>query len=273
MPHVKATMLFSLTTAPDNGLDNARTGGWSESWYFSGTIAETVTAFTSGAGALCPLRAALLPATASIMGQRYQTVDPLPVGAAISRARDFPGRPVLVTDVPQMALLISCVGVAVPNVKHFVMRGVPDENVVGGEFKPVVSYANALELFLAKLGTFKFKGMDSTVPKIAVSEVNTAAGTCTTKVPHNFVVGDRVRFTGLQNSQTVKSFSEERTVISIPTVNTFVFASQLIGFTYTIGFVRKKTTIYIPVDPANSEVQRATVRKVGRPFDQYVGRR
>ena len=75
MPYVKCTALFELVTGTEtrSGISRPRTGGWSESWYYSGDVPQARAAFRR----VCTRRAALLSPGGKIVGQRYQRADPV----------------------------------------------------------------------------------------------------------------------------------------------------------------------------------------------------
>jgi len=272
MPITKVTNLFKMSTIGTGEQATGRSGGWSEGWYFNGDISGAITKNTAGGG-LAQTRARLLCATASIIGQRYQLVSPLPVGPSVSRGKEFPGDPNFPTDIPQMALLSTMTGVGVANVKHHIMRGLPDIMVLFGEFIPTQSYKSKLFDYFQALAGFSFKGLDLSVAKVAIISFNEVTGLVTTAAAHGFAVDEEAGFTGLKELPNDPASQQTRQVIEVPSSTTFKVLPRPLGRTFVIGFVRRKVSVYPAVDPTNSDWERVITRKVGRPFDQFRGRR
>ena len=271
----KVTMLFQLVTQDVSVVGAAaRVAGWSESWYFEGDLTSALEA-TVNKGGLCSVRAQLLPASAAIVGQRYQQVDPAPVGNSITRSKVFPGLSTLPTDVPQMALLISVPGVGVKNVKHYEMRGVPDSMVTTGEFSPSGPYEKALKNFFNALGAWKFKGQDFSQPLHIIQNINTA-GEITTVTQPAWGNPSVARLTRMKTSVGLSLPGETRNIIGIIKVPPGAQGLIIDWPTDQVvksGFARKVVAIYPTVSINDVEVERVVVRKVGRPFDLYRGRR
>src|SRR4051812_2176397 len=96
----KYTAIFELSTNNSNTAQGHRVGGWSETVYYNGSVnAVNIAQFTN----LCQRRARFLPASAAVVGQRYQNIDP--VGGASTGSVRFPGNANYGNDVPQMSLL------------------------------------------------------------------------------------------------------------------------------------------------------------------------
>jgi len=267
----KVTNIFKLNTLGSTGENTARTGGWTESWYFNGDITGAINANTRASG-LAAVRARLLPYSGDIVGQRYQHVDPLPVGAAVSRGKEFPGNIAFATDIPQMSLLVTIIGVGVPNTKHHIVRGIPDDQVKFGEYLPNAVFKGLMFDYLDVLRGFSFKGIDTTIAKVPIVSFNEITGLVTTAGVHGFAVDEIAAFTGLKELPNDPAIQLTRPVIEVPSSTTFKVPALPLGRNFVIGFVRRKVTIYPAVDGLSSSVERAITRKVGRPFDQFRGR-
>jgi hypothetical protein len=269
MAIVKATMLIQLASATSTPASPThRIGGWSESWYFLGSAADARDTMIN-AGGLCQRRAAMLPTGGIILGQRFQLVDP--PGPSVTLARAFPASSGRTSDIPQMALYINCPGVGAGNIKRALHRGVPDVMVTEGEYDPSPTYAAAVLAYISALGLWRFRALDLTEPLIEVVSV-TAGGLFTTLTDHGFLTADRVTLKGVISDATLTAIGGRYKVLSVPTPTTFTVQGwPAVGATG--GGVRKVVVIYPLVDAANTSPVRATTRKVGRPFDQYRGRR
>jgi hypothetical protein len=266
----KCTMLIQLATnvsQPTN--PDRRIGGWSESWYSIGSL-SLAQSNLNGPGGLCQTRAAMLPIGATIVGQRLQLVDPKPVGPTITTAKNFPGSSGLKADTPQQALLMNCPGSGVSNVKHAVLRGIPDPVIIEGEYSPTVAYFTAVVNFMKSLSQFSFRGRDLTLPSLDIISI-TALGLIQFAAAVPFNPLDRIRIKLVTPAVGQNRVGGVFVASGIPTATTV----QLLAWPFgagTGGFARKDATVYPIVDLPGTEVERVIVRKVGRPFTQYRGR-
>jgi hypothetical protein len=271
----KITLLFQQSTGidPTQPGINKHIGGWSESVYSGESDIAVVRAklFTAGSWGigLCPARAALLSQFGQIVGQRILQVAPS-AGRAQTSNFSFPGG-TEDTDVPQMALQCSAAGVGVVNVRHFSMRGIPDAQVKFGEFYPSPAYANAVSVYFTELQNWRFRGQDLTAAFADVATIDVTGLVTLPAITVPFGVGDQVQFRGLKADGTNQPFSLKGFVAAVPTVNTFTLRNFTAPPSHG-GQVRKVSYfLYLMGTPMS--VDRAAVRKVGRPFFQYRGRR
>lgn len=274
MPIFKCTMVFRLSTDPSSGDDaDVRVAGWSESWYADvGTVASAISRFTTGAGGnggLCGQRAALLPTTAVIVGQRYSQVDP--PGPAQSAAVRFPGRSGQRTDVPQMALLCTVGAIDRLNIRRLILRGIPDARVEGGEIVFTNSYRQALTRFFNGLNGWNFRGRDlSQVARTIVSI--TAGGLCKTELNNILADGDMARV--LRTNFLGGGQGGKRVKVTVPGLPGDEVTLQGWDLGACIGGkIRKDAIIYPRVDPSRIEFSRVITRRAGRPSNAFRGRR
>jgi hypothetical protein len=271
---VKLTMLFQLTTNISHPLSpNRRIGGWSESWYFPGQDAAAARAAAlNGVGnipSIMSTRAGFLPNGAAIIGARFQVVDPR--GPSQSIGVSLPGTYNVESDVPQMALLVRIPGVGVNNVRTTILRGLPDDRVREGELFATQAFAVAIGAWVTSLPPWRFRGRDLSQPTIKMISIS-STGVVATETPHGYGMGDMVRI-----SRTVLSsgdFGGGRFQVSVlgPGALTFTVLNWDQGLGLG-GSVRKDGIIYPQPDISNLSFQRVVVRKVGRPFVGYRGRR
>jgi len=268
MAWTKYTMLFEARTSfGATNTTRSRVGGWSESWYDS-LFSEAIKAEFL---VLCEKRAALLPAGASVVGQRYQEVDP--IGATSTGSRVFPGTAGLQADIPQMSLLLRIPGSSVKNFKPFYLRGLPDARVVLGEYSPASGYTAALTQFLDYLQGWNFRGRNlanAAVPILTISNV----GAYQLEADSPAAEGDMVRV--LRCTLANGNFFGGRFRIATKlTARTGTLADWSAGAA-TKGRMRIDAIVY-PGVPAgltpDDVVSRVVTRKVGRPFAEYSGRR
>lgn len=277
MATFKMTMLFnhvSGISSPNQPLH--RTGGWSESWYKDGnSVSDIVAAFT-GTGvaaqagvALGPARAALLPFGASITGIRVQSV--VPAAPAQSIGILLPGQAGNLADVPQMAVLLACPGLGVNNIRRVALRGIPDAQVIEGEASYTGPYLGQLQTFIALLNSWKFRGRDLSQPLNKIVSI-TALGVITFEGNVTYSPLDFVRILKAKDSTgNLRGGRFQITVVG-PNSNQVTIGGWPFGAT-TGGSARKDAVVYPLVDSANTKANRVVVKKVGRPFVAYRGRR
>lgn len=261
---VKCTMLFSLATNTSGQSLGRRIGGWSESVYDN---TDNINTTQRTFALLCQARAGMLPVGAAVIGQRYQIVNP--VGGTTTTKRVFPGT-IAPADVPQMAAQFSCPGVGVPNVRLFTLRGMPDANVVEGEFKPTPEYLAAFNLFKNRLRNWYFRGRALTNLEVPIVSISSAGV---------FVLGAALTFDELNKIRIFKAkeTSFDTTISGLFTVLTKTsstggtFANWTHG-NRVDGTCRVDGVIYPQIQALQASDITVTVRKVGRPFNQYRGR-
>ena len=272
----KATMLFRLaTTVSDVTSEAKRIGGWSESYYYSGPDAPSmIDAFAFAGGedgkSLCGKRAHLLPTGAAIVGQRYQLLDP--VGASQSTNKVFPGDSNLLCDVPQMALLCKAPGVGVINIRQLILRGIPDIRVHEGEYSPSATFRSALQGFFSGLKQWRFRAKDQTALKYKVSAIS-ALGIINFEGPVPVLaVNDVITLSGVKTAsgQTINGQFQVKNIL--PLTGQVELFNWVAG-ACTLGKLQKVQVVFPSIDGDKITVGRVIVRKVGRPFGQYVGRR
>lgn len=274
---IKCTALFQLSTNVDfPNLPAHRIGGWSESWYYIGSsIPNAIQAFASPGTALFPFswcagRAALLPGGAAIIGQRYQQVAP--VGQSQTAGGIYPGSAGEAADIPQQALLCSIPAVGAGNIKRFTLRGIPDARIIEGEFQGTQSFTQSLNNFFFVLGNFQFRARDLTQPTANIVSIS-AAGLVTCEAAATFNVNDMVR---VLRTRTVDGdlLGGRFQVASVgPGNNVFTLANWSPAEATTGGRVRRDSIVFLPADNTRAAAYRAVIRKVGRPFGAYRGRR
>lgn len=266
MPVTKCTMLLEVLTKPDD--PNARirrVGGWSESWYWDDVLsASKLAAFNE----LCQARANLLGLGGRVKGQRFQLVDPS--GSAQTQGRVFASNRTEQTDQPGVALQLAIKGTGVTNVRRSHLRGIPDAMVKGGEWTPEGDFNLTLNHFLVKLSAWKFRARDLSQPRVLVNNI-TSGGVVTFFSDLALAVGDRVTFNKVQDT----SGNRFRGTFRVGVASTLRQVT-LIGWPYgdvTGGTAQKLVIIYPAMPRSGMVAEKISFRKVGRPFDQFRGRR
>jgi len=266
MPTFKMTMLMELQTNPSGTSVGARIGGWSESWYWDNALTVGKSAFQN----LCQKRAALLPTSARVTGQRYQQVGPS-VGASQIDSRIYPGLSATATDVPQMAILVK-VGATggLNNIRNWVMRGLPDARVVEGEYAPSVAFTTAFTAYANALSGFLFRGKNLAADQAEINFID-ANGVATLNGPLATSAGTMVQIKRTIDANE-HSFSGRFKVGTGPTSSVVPLINWQAGLTQG-GIMQLYQIIYPNVDISNVTLGRVIVKKVGRPFTGYRGRR
>lgn len=266
----RITYLFQLvTTAANLGLARPHIAGWSETIWDNNT--SDITSFIE---ALARARARCLPNGATIIGYRRQIFDLqpnriIPAGSA-TFAMNLPGTAGNQADIPQMGLSCTVRTSASINTRRFVLRGIPDAQVVTGEFDPSATYLHSLNQYLSELraGSWDFVCRDLNLPSYRV--VGIIAGVITVSGPHAIPVGAFVRLLRVRD-QEGSSVTGVYRVTSVTDPNTLVVANwggQIVGVS---GAIRQDQFAIYPI--TGFAIGRITTRRVGRPFEQYRGRR
>lgn len=251
--------------------DKNRAGGWSESWYGDFTLDAARVAFD----AVEKERAKMLPNGIIIVGQRFTVLsDPQSIhGKSVSTNNEYPGAFGFIKDVPQMALLCRVRGDGVPNVKRYTLRGVPDQLVVGGEYIGSSAFDPAFNGFANQLRTqaFRFRALDNSQAIVGLQGI-LSDGTYSLAASLALNVGDYITILRCrdQNGHAVTGTFQVATVTSGVGGKLANWKGQVV---IGSGAVRKRVFIYPTLNAATNTILRSIVKKVGRSFFQYRGRR
>lgn len=263
MATFKCTALFEIATNPSGTTAGRRLAGWSESWLDTGEFSFVRRDWNTW----CSLRAACLPDSGRIVGQRFQQIDP--VGSSVSTGRQFLGLSQQKTDIPSVSLLCK-IGVSdAPNVRQMILRGIPDINIKEGEYNPEPPFpANLVALANYTTG-YKFFGrvLDAQQATIDNIDVNGVV-TTTAAFPLTAPVYVTVLRTLDDNGRKIGGTFRVNTVGS-------TFAFTLVGWTGGIthgGKVRLALTSLFTVQGGLFVPVRAITKKVGRPSGGFVGK-
>jgi hypothetical protein len=145
--------------------------------------------------------------------------------------------------------------------------------MVDGEFAPDVGFASKLQDYFTQLGNWSFLGQDLDILYQDCVSIDAATGVVTVAQPITVSAGDTVQFQNVIRNSTFEKLSFKAKVTT-GIVAGLVFAIQsppALGTTK--GKVRRVAYKLFTMDATTAQATRATVRKVGRPFGQYRGRR
>jgi hypothetical protein len=278
---IKVVVLFQQVTVP--GYSNASIGlagrshiaGWSESfWFPSNDAAALWRALTTGPvggvnWGFLQIRADLMTANASIVGVRLYEGG---TGKGNFRAISYPGLyGANVSDIPQMAILAYIGLTGSTRARRLTLRGVPDEMATGGEFTPTSAYAARLATLGQALSGFGAVTKDDSagLPLLTVS----SAGVCQLNgVPPTWGVGDGVTLRSVLTAAGQRVGGVFACTAVVPASNQFTIAGwphgDCTGGNALIPAFSQKAFV-----SGSLAVSRLLTRKVGRPFEQYRGRR
>lgn len=267
---LKVTYLFDYVSAPANGADAAsHKGGWSETIWQNGE-----SPIASQLREIANHRRLLLPSSVRIIGYRqqvYQIVQSgLLAGGASIVLLGLSGNQTYFPDLPQVALSMVANSNTATNSRRFSLRGIPDSVMVNGEYQPSASYRGFVTAYgnaLIANGAV-FPGRDLTQPIHNIESI--LDGKLRTIGDISVAVGDRVLLRRCKD------------VDGVPVIGIFT-VTAVVGRDVTLGGFDLETVVG-PVGLAtrhvmrmtninNVVVGRAVVRKIGRPFEQYRGRR
>lgn len=268
--YLKGSLLFAVTTDPDNPADaSAHSGGWSESHWSNvvGTIAVDC-------ATLAQARARLLPAEVSIIGYRVEnftvTGNKLTPNGTSSGRFQYPGSNGRNLNLPQDGVLMSGSTSGAPNANRFNLRGLPDSIIQKGEYQPDPAFKGGMTNYVNTLinAQWGFLGRIKTTPSARVNSI--AAGVVTLNGPVGGVANvDYLRLNRVYDNN------------GNPVKGTFLI-TDITGNAYTVQGLGA-TAVGAPSGSARIDAlafyiynkvvpNRAVVRKIGRPFEQYRGR-
>lgn len=262
MAIIKCISLFQLGTNPSGGSRGSRIGGWSESVLFSGVFADAVTRFNN----YCEKRAAMLANSAAVVGQRYQLIDP--EGRTQTAARRFQGT-LGACDVPQMAVTFTVPASGSPNIRRFVLRGLPDGYAVEGEFAPTPAFDLAFGLWKTTLTYFGFQCLNLLATTVPVTSI-AADGTFVLQKPIVFAPND---YLSISRARDVSGNTHNgRFHVQTMTDTQHGKFDDWVGLATLGGTARPDAYLFQGFNAPQASEPTLTLRKVGRPFTPYRGR-
>lgn len=277
MSLIKVSNLFHATTTDVEG-NGKRIAGFSEQFYCVDELNSA--SLTAKWNRLCNARAALMPGNVSIVGGRFQTVDP--IGGSKGFDTVFPPPTTTSCDQPTSALQFTVRSPTTQNQRSVIIRAIPDNRTLNGEYVPSPAYNTALRAYFAVLmADWGFRGLDRTILPIKIISID-ADGIVTTAANHGLLENDNamvmsaIRPNGrkvtdqvvVQAPVTARTFK-----IFVPRLGRDEPTPALLGTQR--GRVRKIAFGFKQFFINDDEIihPRLIARKVGKPFFGYVGRR
>ena len=279
---------MAVTTDPsDRTAASPHSGGWSESFYTQSGGFQDLDFFQAWANQ----RAQLLAGECSVVGFRQQNYtisgNKLLPGGAASGHLNYPGTWPKDLDVPQAALMVNFTVGGQPQTIRHRLAGVPDSQVTFGEWQPDPQYRGAVTKYISAVmvGFGVGAPLAAVTHDLAQQEVrvnsitplqdgNTA--TLVTSGATGTVPGGYIRLHRVRDDD------------GLPVSGAFlVNATQAVGQgqqSYTIAGYLTAQKVTQPNGLARNDLlvvngitagvpNRIVVRKIGRPFEQYRGRR
>jgi len=267
MAVVKLSMLFHVATGGgENDPALQRTGGWSENWYDDVSLDNPAvkTAFRR----FCAARAALLPTSAFIIGQRYQSIDPAgPSSVELMRYPGLSGE----TDHPNSSLYCKLAGINVRQTRPTWIRCIPDDFCIRGEFKPSRVYSQRLEAFAAQAQDWNFKCQDLGNDISTIIGIESDGTFSLSEALPGLAAGQRVKIVRTTVNLTERQVGGYFTVVAPASTTTGKLFNWPHGES-SKGTMRLANFIY-PTIPANAlTIGTMGTRKIGKPFFSFVGR-
>jgi hypothetical protein len=273
MPSHVSLLMQMVTDPEDLTVAQPHSGGWSEGTWVDFNITSSDVRIRQWA----TKRAVLLPLEAAIIGFRIAryTISGnklLPAGTATGKFL-YPGNSRYRTDLPQVGLEFSAKTANGPNTSRFVLRCIPDQFMVRGEYQPDAAFKRAVTEFTnghasGFENSFGFIGRDLSLASARVLSIQ--GGVVQLDGPIGAVGGtDWMRLNRVYD------------IDGKPVKGTFRIESIAAGNLYTVtglagvsanasGTARVDKVKYF--DYSEVVPTRAVVKKVGRPFEAYRGR-
>jgi len=270
MPVYKASLLFSFVTEPAaRAVASAHAGGWSEQVWANGTP------FNPGNGsAWARARARILPREAQIIGMRQQAYEivgnKLVPGGANTTPLSYPGMNGITINNPQSAINLRMTTAGAPNVGRYTCRAFPDEFMTNGEFNGLPIAVGLLEQLIREISKPGIGFIGRNLAGVSSSCMGSDGTSMIVANAGAFVVGQMLRFVKIHNGAG-ESISGVFQIAALPGNNKVTFVGGAGKDAVPGGTVRVDSIAFF--QSASGQIGRASVRKVGRPFGGYVGRR
>jgi len=238
--------------------------GWSESYYYPGSNTGTL---INSLDFLGTLRANCAPVGVSVIGLRASAVDP--AGFAQVKSVSKPGS-VGSRDAAFTSLQIV-VNAGASSRRQFLMRGIPDDNVIGGQYSASGLFPGRLNAFQNSLisAGAQLRVIDRTMPIIPYLSV-TGGGVIAFAVDPGWTAGNVVRFFRSYDDVNT-SIRGAYTVADGADALHRVLLGWRAGRTSSGGKIRKQVIDFVNVSSFDLP-SRVVSHKVGRPFGLAVGR-
>jgi hypothetical protein len=174
------------------------------------------------------------------------------------------------TDIPQMALLTRIPSFNGEHIRPYIIRGIPDQLVVDGEFRPTADYNTALTALFRTLGLYQMRVVVRVAAPQQIASIDASGKIIFNAVRPNIPVGGIIHL--------VEVMVAGRTISGpfvVAALGPESLAMTVNGWTFGVGLGGQglqSSVSYDPLDGTKATVGRIIVKKVGRPFVAYRGR-
>jgi len=271
----RISLILQATTAPTDGTAAIpHTGGWTEGFWQLGDIASDDPKIVR----LATKRAILLPIEAAIVGYRiglYTIVGNalMPRGTSVGKQL-FPGNGGYSLNLPQDALELSGKTADGPNSSRFMLRALPDGMVTAGEYQPTSTFKTAVTLMgqnlVADAWGWVGRNLTNSLANILAYDEDTDSwvfGPGFTAVTGDFVRLIDATANGVNISGSYRVTAQPQGAASA----TLAGLSLTADTSNVSGKARTDSLRFLPFTVITPS--RARVKKIGRPFESYRGRR
>lgn len=273
----KIVILFGQTTTKPssqpsvNFAGKQRSGGWSESFYGPDSIESVLTILQGppppGQFSLLQARANLLGNSASIVGVRLYKGG-AGKGQLLNVGYNGNNGP---SDQPGLSVLMSATSNTTGQSRRWLTAGWADNDCEGGEWTPDADTVGRVTDYFAAIANAGWLAQTNT-GQVDIFSIS-VGGNVTTLAPHGFAVGQVVTIKQTTITIDGKRVGGKYVVSAIGPLGTnFTIANWLAGAS-TGGTVSIVGTAFQAFSGTTKSVVRTTFRKIGRPFDEYRGRR
>lgn len=273
---LRVTILLAVTTDPtDKVAASPHSGGWSESFHMNSSLFVDRSIFTKWASA----RANILAGECSIIGFRQQLVtisgNKLLPGGSGAGTLNVPGAYATDMNAPQDALMLNFGLTGQPTQVRIRLAGLPDSQVARGEYQPQSSMKAQVTNYINQVIGSGFGSIvrDLTVPDARVKGY--VGGVLTTLTATGALAGQYIRLRRVRddNGRPVEGAFLVTAVVANAdgTTSYTLFGGPGSTVTRPNGTARHDLLAFATL--LNGTPNRLVVRKVGRPFVQYRGRR
>lgn len=237
--------------------------GVTESFWLNLTNFATI---TNRVHEICLARAGLLPLNCEIVAARVYTD-----GVGTSRLIPLGYRgDTGVLNLAGDAILCQTQTSGVLFQRKFWIHCVPDEQVQNGEWQPTANYKQRTIAYLNKLIAYAMWYAQARTNQVGIVTV-TSAGLVTFGNAHGFNVGDQVRITRVYLSSLGRFYGGTFRVATVGPLSTQLTLNGWPAYNGAGGIAFTKGTQFVGM--TDVDVLRGGIRKVGRPFTVYHGRR
>jgi len=273
---VRQTLLFAVTTqVKDPTQATPHSGGWSESFWVPGAAFSALGVFQTWA----TTRALLLSGLASIIGFRQQLYtiagNKLLPGGSGSGSFFYPGNYAGDLNAPQDSLQLNFLVSGQPNSIRHRIAAVPDTVISGGEFNGDTTYQGYLTNYFGKIISLGFGAVTRDLSKPDATVRSITGGVITTNTSTGAALTNYIR---LRRVRDVNGDPVEGTFLVtglVSNVDGSVSYTVVPAPTQTVSTPNGTARLDLLVFNALSSgsLSRLVVRKIGRPFSGYRGRR